>query len=127
MSEQDTKRINFLNIQNGHTIGIPGYVQPMLRTGYEYIVPFKAGKLYAVMAEDDGQVIDKTDKLITVKYKDNTQQSYQIGTRYGRMEGSVYPHTLVTDLSVGQKFKKNDPIAYNKTSSRKTGSIRLVS
>lgn len=102
-----------MNIQNGHTIGIPGYVQPMLRTGYEYIVPFKAGKLYAVMAEDDGQVIDKTDKLITVKYKDNSQQSYQIGTRYGRMEGSVYPHTLVTDLSVGQKFKKNDPIAYN--------------
>lgn len=71
------------------------------------------GKLYAVMAEDDGQVLEVTDKLITVKYKDGTVFSAQIGTRYGRMEGSVFPHPLVTDLKVGQRFKKSDPIAYN--------------
>lgn len=110
----DAKRVNFAQIQLGHMIGSSGYKQPILRTGYEYLMPFKVGKLYAVMAKDDGQVIDKTGKLITVKYKDNSQESVRIGTIYGRMEGTVYPHDLITDLEKGSRFKRNDPIAYNK-------------
>lgn len=111
--QDDPKRINFVNIQNGHTIMSEGYMQPLLRTGYEYMMPFKVGKLYCSIAKDDGTVTAKTDKLLTVKYKNGETESIQLGNRYGRMEGSVYPHELATKLQVGNKFKKNDYLVYN--------------
>lgn len=114
MSEYDEpKRINFVSIQNSHSIASDGYMQPILRTGYEYVMPYKAGKLYSIIAEDDGEVIDLTEKIITVKYKNKTTMTYKIGTQYGRMEGGVYPHFLKTTLKKGSKFKANDFIAYN--------------
>ena len=109
----DPKRINFIGIQNGHTIAADGYKQPAFRTGYEYIVPYKAGKLYCATAKDDGIVITKTDKLLTVKYKDNNIESIPLGKRYGRMEGSVYPHSLISDLNTNDKFKKDGYLSYN--------------
>lgn len=90
-----------------------GYMQPLLRTGYEYLMPYKVGKLYCSIAQQDGVVIAKTDKLLTVKYKDGTTESIQLGNRYGRMEGSVYPHMLVTNLNIGNKFKMSDYLVYN--------------
>lgn len=76
-------------------------------------MPYKVGKLYCAIAEQDGQVVEKTDKLVTVKYKDNSIQSIRIGKQYGRMEGSIYPHDIVSKLTVGSKFKQNDYLAYN--------------
>ena len=114
MSEMDDpKRINYTQIQNAHTISSSGYVQPILRTGYEYVMPYKVSKLYCAIAKEDGQVVAKSDKLVTVKYKSGTTESFKIGTQYGRMEGSVYPHSLISDLGVGDKFKQNQHIVYN--------------
>lgn len=115
MSEyDDVKRMNFISIQNSHSIMALGSVQPTVRTGYEYVVPYKAGRLYSVMAEQDGMVVEKSDKLITVKYKeDGVIETFKIGTQYGRMEGSVYPHNVITTLKKGDKFKAGEPLAYN--------------
>jgi hypothetical protein len=48
-----------------------------------------------------------------VKYKSGETVSVPIGNRYGRMEGSVYPHSIVADLMPGNKFKKDQYLAYN--------------
>jgi len=90
-----------------------GYTQPLLRTGYEYLMPYKVGKLYCAIAQQDGTVIAKTDKLLTVKYKDGTTETIQLGNRYGKMEGSTYPHMLITNLNVDSKFKASDYLVYN--------------
>ena len=111
--QDDPKRISFVSIQNGHTIAAEGYSQPLLRTGYEYLLPYKVGDLYCSIAKEDGVVINKTNKLLTVKYKDNTITSIPLGTRYGKMEGTIYPHTIVSDLEINNKFKKNDYLSYN--------------
>ena len=114
MAEQDdAKRLNYTQIQNAHTISSAGYSQPILRTGYEYVMPYKVSKLYCVIAKEDGQVVAKSDKLVTVKYKSGQTESFKIGTQYGRMEGSVYPHSLVCDLQVGERFKQNQHVLYN--------------
>lgn len=78
------------------------------------MMPYKVGKLYCAIAKQDGQVVDLTPKLITVQYKDGTLESVKIGTQYGRMEGGVYPHAIVTNLTKGSRFKANDYLAYNK-------------
>lgn len=112
VENDDPKRINFISIQNGHTIASEGYMQPLLRTGYEYVMPYRAGALYSVMSEEDAVVSDVTDSKITVKYKDRTQ-SYKLGSSYGRMEGGLYKHCIVTDRVKGAKLKTGDYICYN--------------
>lgn len=111
--QDDSKRIGFVSIQNGHTITTEGYRQPIMRTSYEYVMPYKVGNLYCVMAKDDGVVIERTDKVVICKYKDGTTEGYQIGKRFGRMEGSVYPHEVISNLKTNDKFKKGDNISYN--------------
>lgn len=107
------KRIGFVSIQNAHTLSSDGYQQPIIRTGYEYLMPYKVGALYCVTAEEDGVVTAVTDKLISIEYKSGQKKSYRIGFTYGRMEGSCYKHELVTELIAGKRFKKGDYILYN--------------
>lgn len=76
-------------------------------------MPFRVGPLYASMAEEDGEVISVTDKQLLIKYKSGATKVIKVGVQYGRMEGSVYPHSLVTDLTIGKKFKKDAALAYN--------------
>lgn len=76
-------------------------------------MPYRVGPLYASMAKEDGEVISITDKQITVKYKSGLVGVTKIGIQYGRMEGSVYPHSIVTDLTIGKRFKKGDYLAFN--------------
>jgi len=110
----DPKRINFVQIQNAHSIAAAGYHQPLLRTGYEYVIPYRVGKLYCSMAKEEGVVIEVTDKRIIVEYKSKVKEAFPLGKLYGRMEGSIYPHVLVTNLKPKQKFSKDDYICYNK-------------
>jgi len=113
VEHDDMKRINFISIQNSHTIASIGYRQPIIRTEYEYVMPYKVGSLYTTMAKQDGIVLDKTEKLLTVRYKDNTTESIKLGIQYGRMEGSVYPHPIISNLTKGSKFKVGDYLSYN--------------
>lgn len=52
---------------------------------------------------------------IIIKYKDGTEVGCPLGRVFGKAEGSVYPHDLVTNLKPGQKFKRGDNITYNKS------------
>lgn len=65
------------------------------------------------MSQDSGVVTNLTDKKIEVQYSSGDKASYNLGYTYGRMEGSVYKHQLVTDLTKGSKFKIGEPITYN--------------
>ena len=113
IEHDDPKRINFVSIQNGHTIASDGYQQPIIRTGYEYLMPYKVGKLYCVIAADAGSVVSVSEKKIVVQYKSGKTESFPLGETYGRMEGSVYKHELVTELKAGDKFKQEDYLTYN--------------
>lgn len=85
----------------------------MVRTGYESVIGMRTGAMFAKVAKEDGVVTSITDKGITVKYKSGKEEGYPLGTLFGKAEGSVYPHTLVTQMKVGQKFKKDEYLTYN--------------
>jgi hypothetical protein len=110
----DPKRVNFINIQNGHTIATKSYVQPVIRTGYESIMPYRVGKLYCVIAKDDCEVTFMNNKIMKVKYKDGKVETIEIGRVYGKAEGTTYPHEIYTPYKVGDKIKKGQYICYNK-------------
>lgn len=85
----------------------------MVRTGYESVIGMRSTEMFSKVAKMDGKVLEVNDKGISVEYKDGTKQGYPLGTLYGKAEGSVYPHNLITELKVGQTFKKDDYLTYN--------------
>lgn len=98
---------------NAQTIQAVGYTQASFRTEYEYVMAYRVGKLYAVMADDSGTVTSLTDKMITVTYKSGDVVAIPIGRHFGSAEGSTYPNDIVTQLKLNQKFNKSDCIVYN--------------
>lgn len=103
----------FISTQHSHTVASSAYRQPHLRTGYEFVIGKRTGKMFCTAAENDGVVQSVNEKGIVVKYADGTSDGIQLGRVYGKAEGTTYPHDLTTKLSAGQKFKKGDILAYN--------------
>lgn len=90
-------------------------IAPYVLTGYETMVPIKAGNRFAVIARMDGKVTARTTGSITVEYKDKKKETYKLYSWTSKEEsGSCYTHELVANLEVGTEFVKDDTIAYDK-------------
>ena len=76
-------------------------------------MPYKVGALYCVTAKEPGTVVSVDEKQLKVKHTSGKEQTIHLGSTYGRMEGSVYKHDIVTDLKAGQKFAEGEYLSYN--------------
>ncbi len=113
-SDHDSpQRVNFVSIQQSHSIAFDGSHQPYVQTGYESVIAKRTSDLFAYHAEDDGKVISLNELGIIVQYKTKGTRGVHLGRSYGKAEGSVYPHDIVTPLKLNETFKKEDVIAYN--------------
>ena len=109
----DGKRVNYTSIMNSHIISTKQATAPVVRTGYEYIIPRRNSDLFAFSAKDDGKVTSVKKDGMVVEYKDGTKEGVSLGKLFGDAEGSHYPFTVSTTLKEGEKFKKDDILAYN--------------
>ena len=107
------KRINFASIQSDANIPCVGYTPMPVRTGYDNIVPYRVGPMFAQMAKDDGTVSSITPHDITITYRDGKSEIYPLGRMYGKDGSMVVPHSVVTELKPGDTLKKGDNITYN--------------
>lgn len=108
-----TKRVNFVNIQNSHTVFCSGYQPPVVRTGYEQVVAHRTGDLFAYSARKPGKVVSITDTGIIIEYSDGEQKGIELGRRFGTASGLTIPHEVITDMKVGQKFKEGEILSHN--------------
>lgn len=107
------KRIGFISIQHQQGIFADGYDVTPLRTGEETIVAERTTAIFATSAEQAGEVIAVSKYAIHVRYADGTEERCPLGLRHGIAAGHTYPHPLVTDLKVGDKFEEGDTLSYN--------------
>ncbi|MFO5742551.1 hypothetical protein ACLBPW_31155, partial [Klebsiella pneumoniae] len=63
----DPKRINFISIQQQQGIYADGYTVTPVRTGYEQIIAQRTSSIFAVAAEQDGEVVAIDEYGIQVK------------------------------------------------------------
>ncbi len=105
----------FVSVQHSHTIAASGYQQPMVRTCYEYVVPHRTSATFCTTAKEDGIVKSVNVNGIVVQYKSGKLLGVKLGRVYGKAEGSIYPHNLVSMpvLKEGKSFKKGQVLAYN--------------
>ena len=109
----DPKRVSFISIQQAHVVACKGYGQAAVRTGYEQVLAQRTSDIFATSALHDGIVKQITDTGIIVEYKDGDVKGYELGRRYGSAAGLTIPHSVITEMKVGQKFKEGDIICYN--------------
>lgn len=107
------KRVNFIGVQNAHSIACNGYTQLPVRTGYESVVAHRTTDLFAVTAKKPGKVISMSKEGIVVLYDDGEQKGYELGRRFGKAAGLVIPHTIVTEMKPDHVFKEGECICYN--------------
>jgi hypothetical protein len=112
-SHDDGKRINFISIQNSHTVACDNYEALSYRTGYEEVLGARADELFAVSAIADGVVTGITKDILTVLYSGNKKRNYDFGIKHGVVSGTMVAHNRVTDMVVGQKFKKSDILIFD--------------
>lgn len=107
------KRVNFISIQQSHTIACDGYHQPVVRTGYEYMVAKKTTSAFAYRATGVGVVENIVDNVIRIKYEDGSYDYVQCGVKITNSEGQYYRRDIVSKVAVGDTVIKDDVIAYN--------------
>jgi len=114
-TSDDPKRLNFVNIQNSHSIAINEMRVPPVRTGYEAVLPYRLDENYCYMAEDDGVVESVSKSNIKIIFKNGKKKTVKLGSWFTKEEAGVsYEHILITDLDKGDKFKKGNTISYDK-------------
>lgn len=114
-ARDDGKRTGFVSIQQEHTVPVVGYRQAHIRTGAESALALRTtSDAFAASAEQDGEVIGLTSKGIIVKYKDGTVRGHRLGRIHGKAEGSMYPHDVVPNVKLGEKFLQGKVLTYNK-------------
>ena len=69
--------------------------------------------MYASTAKQPGTVIEISDTGIIIEYDDKSKVGYTLGRCFGNAAGLVLPHSIVTNLKIGQKVKVDDVICYN--------------
>lgn len=109
----DPKRVNFIAIQQAHSIACEGYHQPTVRTGADQVIAHRSYDLFAVTAKQSGTVVSINKKGIIVKYKDGSTEGYELGRRFGSAAGLTIPHEVVSKLKAGEEFDIGDAICYN--------------
>lgn len=97
----------------GHHVSTEEMHQPYVRTGVENILGHRTSSMFCYTAKEDGKVVSVDEHGILVEYKDGSRIGVNLGRSYGKAEGSVYPHDIVTIMKAGQAFVKGDTIAYN--------------
>ena len=95
----------------------------LIGNGAEKILPYHISDEFAVNAQEDGQVIEKDDEFMVIKYKNGKYRTLDLTKqiRKNSSAGFYIPVQLVTNLKAGQKFKKNEIIAWEDRAFRKTG------
>lgn len=119
-SVDDGKRLNFLNIQMSQVIPVDNNQPSRVRTTFEKVVANLVKPPFAYMAEQDGKILDIDDTINMVKfeYKDGSLYTVNYGeiiTRYSAAGMYINQRVAIhRNIKVGAKFKKGDPIVFNK-------------
>lgn len=113
-TNEDSKRTNFISIQQGHGIPCDNYKVSPVRTGFEETIAHKVGENFAATAKMNGKVTRVRPNGILVQYADGSTQGFEIGRRFGNASGMTIPHDLVSNFKEGDSFNAGDVLTYHK-------------
>ena len=118
MSLDDATRSGHNVKQSSHIIGIKKAAPVLITNGFDEVARFHLSNDFVINAEEDGEIIDYNAKtnIYIAKYKSGKTQAIDLSPNIVKNSGGGFylSNILKTDLKVGDKFKKNSVLAYNK-------------
>lgn len=79
----------------------------------EKVIAHRTSDIFATTAKKPGKVISKTPSSIVIEHDDGTTTAVELGRRYGKSVGSVYPHDVISDLNEGDTVPVGRVIAWD--------------
>lgn len=117
-SRDDPTRLGHAIKQSKHVIPVKNSSPVLMSNGFEEICRFKLSSDFVINAEEDGQIVDydEKSKIMIAKYKSGKCRAINLGKTIVKNGngGFFLSNELVTTLKVGDKFKKDDVLAYHK-------------
>lgn len=110
----DAKRALFAGVQRSQMMATVNYTPNPIRTSYDTMVAQRNNETYSSIALKDGVVksIDPENGMV-VTYSDGTEGRFPLGLTIGKGAGEYHKHNKITDLKVGDKFKKSWILAWD--------------
>lgn len=85
----------------------------LIGNGVEKILPYHMSEEFCVIAKDDGEVVDKVDDLVVIKYKNGKFHTLDLSVRISNTTtGFNINNQLTSDLKVGDKVSKSQVVAW---------------
>ena len=120
----DTTRRVMGNQQTGQFIQLDNPDEPLIQTGFESYIPQLVSDRFTKKAKKDGVITSIENRIIKIKYNDNTEDIINCNDIKSRTKRGIYIPTSYTILaSLNQKIKKGDILAA--TSSLKSGKLSI--
>ena len=117
-TRDDSTRLGHAIKQSKHVIPVRDSAPVLISNGMEEVCRFKLSSDFVVNADEDGEVVeyDEQSKIMIVKYKSGKCRAINLGEFIVKNGGGGFflSNQLITKLKVGDKFKKDDVLAYHK-------------
>ena len=116
-TRDDSIRTAMAAKQSKHVIPIKNSSPALMTNGYDESIKYSLSSDFAVTAEDDGTVIDydETSKIFIVEYKNGTRKAINLAPNIVKNGGGGFylSNELESNLKVGDKVKKDQPLAWH--------------
>ena len=117
-TKDDPTRLGHALKQSKHVIPVKNSSPVLMSNGMEEVCRFQLSSDFAVNAKDNGEVVeyDEGTHIMIVKYRNGDYQAVNLDHTIVKNGGGGFflSNQLITPLKVGDKFKKDDVLAYHK-------------
>lgn len=104
--------------QSKHVIPVKNASPALISNGVDEAIRFHLSSDFVVNADEDGEVVDYDQKngVLMLKYKSGKTQAIDLSPHIVKNGGGGFflNNTLITSLQVGDKFKKDEALAWHK-------------
>ena len=128
ITKDDTIRSAMAVKQTKHCVPLRNSYPTLISNGVDEAMRFRLSSDFVVNADEDGEIIDYNEKtnMMIAKYKSGRTRAIDLSPKIVKngAGGFYLSNQLKSDYKVGDKFKKNDLLAYHKdffTSSKISG------
>lgn len=110
--------IKWAGKQSKHVIPVKNSIPALISNGSDEVIRFNLSSDFVVNAEEDGSVVDYDEKssVLIVRYKSGKNRAIDLSAHVQKNGGGGFflNNMLITNLKVGDKFKKDEPLAWHK-------------
>ncbi len=90
----------------------------LITNGADEAMPYIVSDIFAYKAKDAGEVVEKTDSYMIVKYKNGSSDYIDLTEKVEKNSNGGFFITIqnISNFKTGDKFKANEILAYDKSS-----------